>query len=482
MMGVFAVSEILDLDATRLAKKIKGGEISSLQATEAYINHIKEVNVHINAMIETRFEQAIEEAKQADEQLKKGEGNSQRKLFGVPISIKEAFHVKGMKTTSGLQHRANLVEQEDSEVARRLKNEGAVILGKTNTPTLCFCQETDNKIYGKTSNPWKLTHTSGGSSGGEGALIAVGGAAVGIGSDIGGSLRFPGHFNGVITFKSGNDQVSQDGHYAYVGDPYQYAMLGMGAVAKSVDDAELINSIIAKNEPKVMDADQFQLIIPDKHPSYPLNEGTNRLLQEVKQYFSEKKGITEEYPPMFEEMATMWQLIMSIDGGESIKAAASSSEKRFNPFIAYAQEKMAKNSEWHQYLSWALIGTTLFKPTAKQKQELMDQLHKAIEENEQFLENRVLVLPVYHSPAQEHGNVYKELFSITKSYRKYIPYVAYANTLGLPALTIPVGTDANGLPIALQLISRVGNEQAIFHYGRMIEKAFRGYERCKFYD
>lgn len=476
------MSAILDMDATRLAEKIKQGEISSLEATESYINHIKQVNVHINAMVETRFEQAIEEAKQADEQLKKGEGNAQGKLFGVPISIKEAFHVKGMKTTSGLQHRVNLVEKEDSEVARRLKNEGAIILGKTNTPTLCFCQETDNKIYGKTNNPWKLTHTSGGSSGGEGALIAFGGAAVGIGSDIGGSLRFPGHFNGVITFKSGDDQVSQKGHYAYVDDPYQYAMLGMGAVAKSVDDAEFINSIIAKNEPKAVDADKFQLIIPDKHPSYPLNEETNRLLKEVKQYVSETKGITEEYPPMFEELTTMWQLIMSIDGGESIKAATSSSEKRFNPFIAYAKEKMTKNSEWHHYLSWALIGTTLFKPTTKQKQGLIDQLHKAIEENEKFLESKVLILPVYHSPAQEHGKVYKELFSITKSYRKYLPYVAYANTLGLPALTIPVGTDAAGLPIALQLVSKVGNENAIFHYGRMIEKAFRGYKRCPYYD
>ncbi len=479
-MGGLPLKEILDMDSTRLAAKIKKGEISSVQATQTYINHIKQVNPYINAMVEDRFEEAIEEAKACDEQLQQGLGKG--KLYGVPISIKEAYHVKGLKTTSGLQHRKELIETEDSDVTQRLKNEGAIILGKTNTPTLCFCQESDNKIYGKTNNPWKLTHTAGGSSGGEGAIIAVGGAAVGIGSDIGGSLRFPGHFNGVITFKSGHDQVSQNGHYHYVDDPYQYTMLGMGAVAKSVDDTELINSIIAKNEVEDIDVDSFQVTIPDKHPDYPLNEDTYRLLEDIKKHFSGIKEVNEEYPPMFDELTTMWQLIMSIDGGNGIREAATPPGKGYNPFTAYLKEKIAGNSDYHFYLSWALIGTTLFKPTKKQKKELVHHLEKAVQENKRFLDNNVLILPVYHSPAQEHGKVYKELFAITKSYRKYLPYVAYANTLGLPSLTVPVGEDAEGLPIAFQVISNVGNEKAIFHFGRILEQAFRGYKRNNSYD
>lgn len=474
------MKEILDLDATQLALKIKSGEITSLEATKTYIEQINKTNPFINAMIEERFTEALAEAKECDEAISKGEANG--RLFGVPISIKEAYNVAGLKTTSGLLHRKDLVEDEDSEVVSLLRKEGAIILGKTNTPTLCFCQETDNKIYGKTNNPWNLNFTSGGSSGGEGALIAVGGAAVGVGSDIGGSLRFPGHFNGVITFKSGDDQVSQKGHYLYVEDSYQYSMLGFGAVAKSVNDAELINDIISKDKFKDVKIENFQIIIPDKHPKYPIDKDTEQLLFAIKDFFSASQVVKAELPPMFEELATIWQLIMSIDGGDSIKKAAEGTNGSFNPFIEFTKEKLTGKSEWHSYLSWALIGTKLFKPSEKQLAILSEKLEVAKNKNNNFLKNNILILPVYHSPAKEHGQIYRELFSITKSYRKYIPYVAYANTLGLPALTIPVGENLAGMPIAFQLISDVGNEKALFHYGRILEQSFRGYVRCKEYD
>jgi len=477
------MKEILGLDATQLALKIKNGEVTSLEATKAYIEQINKTNPFINAMIEKRYTEALAEAKECDEAITKGEVKG--RLFGVPISIKEAYNVAGLKTTSGLLHRKDLVENEDSEVVSLLRREGAIILGKTNTPTLCFCQETDNKIYGKTNNPWNLKYTSGGSSGGEGALIAVGGATVGVGSDIGGSLRFPGHFNGVITFKSGNDQVSQNGHYLYVEDPYQYSMLGMGAVAKSVDDAELINDLISKHQVKGVDdvdIEDFKITIPNKHSKYPLDEDTEQLLLSIKDFFSTSQDVKEEFPPMFEELAIMWQLIMSIDGGNSIRKAAKGTNGTFNPIIEFTKEQLTGKSTWHSYLTWALIGTKLFKPSKKQLTELLEKLEIAKSKNKEFLKSNILILPVYHSPAKEHGQIYSELFSITKSYCKYMPYVAYANTLGLPALTIPVGNNSAGMPIAFQLISDIGNEKALFHYGRMLEQSFRGYVRCKEYD
>jgi fatty acid amide hydrolase 2 len=90
----------------------------------------------------------------------------------------------------------------------------------------------------------------------------------------------------------------------------------------------------------------------------------------------------------------------------------------------------------------------------------------------------VLIVPVYHEPTLPHGEVYKEIFSIRKTYQKYMPYVSIANTLGLPALTIPVGENKNGLPIAIQLITTVGQEKSLFYFGRLIEQNFRGYRRC----
>src|SRR5699024_10412991 len=144
-------------------------------------------------MVETRINTAVKEAKEKD--YRRGESVASGKLYGVPISVKESYAVKDMKTTSGILSRKDVISSEDAEIIKKLKDEGAIILGKTNTPEMCFCQETENKLYGRTNNPWDLNRTAGGSSGGEGSLLASGGSAVGIGADIGGSIRFPSHFN-----------------------------------------------------------------------------------------------------------------------------------------------------------------------------------------------------------------------------------------------------------------------------------------------
>lgn len=471
------MKEILDLDATSLAKKIKARELSSLEATQTYIEHLERANPKINALIEKRFEQAIAEAKQCDEQINEEVGL----LHGVPISMKESFHVAGMKTTGGLFARQNRIEKEDAEVVSRLKREGAIILGKTNTPTLCFCQETNNKLYGRTNNPWNLERTAGGSSGGEGALIAIGGAAVGVGSDIGGSIRFPAHFNGVIGFKSGAHQVSQEGHFAYIEDPYQQEMLGMGALAKSVSDAKLIHHIIQKVTPSTPDLSQFQFYIPPPHPSFPVNSETAQLLDQVRSFYDDSYYVSEEQPPYLEQVALLWQWIMSIDGAKSIAQAAFEDQKR-SVSGEWLKEKLFRSSDYHAYLTWALIGANLFKPSPKQMEQLKKELAQAKQAMETYLKNRILILPVYHCAAPLHGQVYKEIFSIRKTYLKYLPYVALANTLGLPSLTIPVGVDQEGMPIALQWITACGQEEALFFFSKLAEEAFRGYVRCTLYD
>ena len=184
MVNSADTGSILEMDATLLAEKIRNREISSLEATETYIEHLQKINPVLNCLVEERFEEARSEAQEADRKLQAG--NAAGRLFGVPISMKDSFDVNGMRTTGGLVHRRDAIQDTDAEVVARLKKEGAIILGKTNTPVLCFYQETDSKLHGRCNNPWDVNRTPGGSSGGEGALIAAGGAAVGLGSDIGG--------------------------------------------------------------------------------------------------------------------------------------------------------------------------------------------------------------------------------------------------------------------------------------------------------
>ncbi|MEX2104756.1 MAG: amidase [Bacilli bacterium] len=465
---------ILDMDATTLAVKIKSGEITSEEATNTYIDHLQHVNPQLNAMVETRFDDARAEAKKCDEQIRNGLGKG--KLFGVPISVKESFDAKGMKTTEGLLHRANHVATKDAYVVAKLLEEGAIILGKTNTPTLCMCQETDNKVYGRTNNPWDLTRTVGGSSGGEGAIIAVGGAAVGIGADIGGSIRFPAHFNGIIGFKSGNEQVSDDGLFPETEHPLQRRMLGIGAMAKSVDDAEMMNDIIARELPNEVVSSSYKLIFPPVHPKYPMGAETLQLIEEMKSFFSNLYEVEESYPPSFERVALLWQLFMSIGGGKKLAKKSVGSSTR--AVTQYIKEITTSKSDTHRYLSWALIGMNLFKPNAKQVEQFHIEMQQLDKDCERYMDHAVMVLPVYHRTALPHGELYKEIFSIRKTYLKYMPYNSVANVLGLPALTIPVGTDKDGLPIAVQLISSNGNEKALFHFGRIIEQQFRGYVRC----
>lgn len=465
---------VLDLDATALAEKIRSGEITSTQAATEYISHLEQMNPKVNCLVEKRFEEALREADRCDQLVAKGD--AQGSLFGVPISMKEAFDVVGMKTTGGLFHRGKALTH-DAEIVSRLKNEGAVILGKTNTPTLCFCQETDNKLYGRTNNPWDLARTAGGSSGGEGALMALGGAAVGIGSDIGGSIRFPAHFNGVIGFKSGNSQVADDGAYPPFTDPLQTRMLGIGAMAKSVRDARLINGIIAADLPPKRDLADFNVVIPEQQLVYPASYRTRQLLGEVRAQIGKNQMALDEQPPMYQESALLWQLIMSIDGASNVAKEAFAARPA-NIYKEWLQELFLQNSEWHRNLTWALIGSNMFKPSAAKLDQVRHTVQSGDSQVQEYLADKLLILPVYHSPAPLHGKLYAEIFSVRKTYLKYMPFIAYPNVWGLPSLTIPVGEE-DGLPVALQIISTVGNEDAIFQMGEQIEREFRGWKRAE---
>ncbi|QHJ72063.1 amidase [Planococcus halotolerans] len=467
-------SLVLDLDAAELAQLIKENKISSRKAVEIYIKHLNNINPSINCLVENRFEEALQEADYADRVL--AEGTAEGALWGVPISMKEAFHVSGMKTTGGLLGRKEKTMEKDAEVVRKLRMEGAVILGKSNTPELCFCQETDNKLYGRTNNPWDIKRTAGGSSGGEAALIAVGGAAAGLGSDIGGSIRFPSHFNGVVGFKSGKGQVSQEGSFPEVTQELQERMLGIGPITKSVKDARLLYNIVAKNPAANREFDNFVMnVLPDSN--YPMADHTRRLLDAIFQKVSSEFEVEREMPPYFGDSATVWQEIMSINGSADARREAYGDNPR-NLYNSYLKERLTGKSEVHRYLSWALIGASLFKPSDKRLDKIREFLQHGDHILEHYLRERILIMPIYHKTAPKHGVVYREIFSIRKSFRQYLPYVAYANTWGLPSLTLPLGSDEKGLPIGIQLISSNGNEEALFQLGEWLELNFRTYKRA----
>lgn len=471
--------DLLNSDATAIANLIQTKQVQVEKVVSTYINHIRAINSSLNAMVKDRFDEALAEAKVKDEHFP--EEFSTRPLYGVPISVKESFDVKGMTTTGGLTHRKDIISKTDAAVIKKLKDAGAIILGKTNTPALCYCQETNNKLYGRTNNPWDLKRTPGGSSGGEGALLSAGGAAVGIGSDIGGSIRVPSHFNGIVGFKPGKFKVSNDGHFPSTDIPLQQRMLAMGPMGKSVRDMRLLYDILTDDKLAPQTLDHVSIDILPNNNSYPLSDTTKQLLNSIESFLSTKFQTMRKSPPFFEKSAQLWQEIMSINGSRDVEKLAFNND-RSHLFFTFLREKLTKKTDIHIYLSWALIGSKLFKPSRQRVTDIEAFINQSDRQLKDYFNNRILIFPVYHTATQPHGDIYKEIFSIRKTFKQYMPYIAYANVWGLPSLTVPIGVDKEKFPIGIQIISRDGNEDQIFQLGELIEDHFRGYIRCKHLD
>lgn len=476
--------KVLDMDARELIKAYQDGILKPGEAVEIYIEHQKRFNPKLNLVVEKRHEAAREDARRYDELLDKGK--IEGKLFGVPISMKEAFDVAGMHTTGGLNRYKDRVVQTDAEVVKRLRDEGAIILNKSNTPSLCFCQETDNYLFGRSNNPWKPDYTTGGSSGGEAGLIAVGGAAAGFGSDIGGSIRIPAHFNGVVGFKPGALQFPLEGHLPDFTLDNQKRMVGFGPIVKSVHNAALLYSII---NPSFKLPDSWELPAGLKVVSFGSFHKTHCTPETIDILEKAKKNlqnagikVENQTPPFMKDVALKWQLIMSEGGAEDIVKHAYKGTGR-SPMGDLIRAKLGLKALNHPYLSWGIIGANLFAPNEKQMVEIREFIRDGTEMIEQLVGSKgVFLIPTYPSPAKKHGKIYSEIFSIKKSFRWVLPYIAFANVFGLPALVVPCGRSREGLPIGLQVVSTVGNEHLVFRVGAFLEKCFDGYRRNTSYD
>jgi fatty acid amide hydrolase len=228
--------ELTSMSATQLAGHIARGDIRAADVVEAHIVRIERVNGQLNAVVFERFEAARAEARAADQRLKAGEAPGP--LHGVPITIKDSIDVAGAPTTFGLPSRAGHRAARDERHVARLRDAGAIVLGKTNVAQLLMYYESDNPLYGRANNPWNSARTPGGSSGGEAAIVAAGGAALGLGTDIGGSVRIPAHFCGIASMKPTAGRTPDLGRYSVpLG---QHAVPSqVGVLARHVEDVAL---------------------------------------------------------------------------------------------------------------------------------------------------------------------------------------------------------------------------------------------------
>ena len=240
-----------------LQQKMSSRDISP---AEVIVRTIQEIEKHpsINAFIETFFEKAQAEALTAEQRILQKTG---RPLEGIPITIKDSLDIAGSPTHCGSLLNRELRRAHDATSVRLLREAGAIIIGKTSCPEFLMSYETDNRIIGRTNNPWDASKTAGGSSGGEAAAIATFCSSGGMGSDGGGSVRFPAHCCGISGLKPTPGRVSAAGHVPSISHPG--GLLGViGPMARTAEDVRILFEILARFDP----ADPFSTPMPLRKP------------------------------------------------------------------------------------------------------------------------------------------------------------------------------------------------------------------------
>ena len=286
---------IFRLSASELAQLIRAGELSATEVVEAHIARIEAVDPRLNAVAIPLFDEARTDAAAADDALaRSGEIGP---LHGVPITIKEQFRVAGTQTTLGASEQIGNVYDHEGPLVTALRRAGAVILGKTNIIQTLAGWESDNPVYGRTNNPWNLDRSPGGSSGGEGAIVAAGGSALGLGGDFGGSIRIPAHFCGVHGFKPTSRRLTNDDFATDLLTSGQEAVIPQpGPIARSVPDLELAMAVLAKtsmhhtrdvvppvpwSEPPEVDPAELRIGMYTDNGYFPVASSVKRAVEEA---------------------------------------------------------------------------------------------------------------------------------------------------------------------------------------------------------
>ena len=242
------------LPATAIVRGIRNKEFSVETVLRSFLDRIEKYNGQVNAIVcSFNKEDLIKEAQEKDKMLSEGIGIGL--LFGLPITVKDSFNVNGLTTSNGQATYKNLVVQEDAKLISRLKQAGAIIIGKTNLPLFSIDWQTTNSWYGRTNNPYDLERVPGGSSGGSAAAIAMGFSALELGSDAGGSIRVPAHFCGVCGLRTTEHALSNIGQFKFPNKPQGHRHLTVsGPIAKNVSDLLLMMPVLWDNERVLADA------------------------------------------------------------------------------------------------------------------------------------------------------------------------------------------------------------------------------------
>jgi amidase len=463
-LALRAMSTLFYSTIAEITGGIRSKKISVTEITEAHLQRIASCQPKLNAFVHLDAEGARRQARAAETSLLRGEPCGP--LHGVPVTLKSCIDVARWPCPAGSLLRKDYVPSQDAPLVSRLKAAGAILLGNTNTPEFLMAYETDNLVTGKTSNPWNLAYSSGGSSGGEAAAIASGCSAGGVGSDGGGSIRVPAHFCGVCGLKPTPGRIPATGHFPPgVG---AFAWIGVvGPMARTIADVRTLFEVMAGPDP----GDALSVPVPLR--SYRQEElrglrvgilesaalgsatpETRAAVEHAAKSLDERGLIVEPFRlDGLDRALELWWFFFGPVIGHSIRQSTMGDEAQLSPMLL-------------EYLSFAASGPPITLEQFLQACGERDLLRSSI--LHQMKEVPILLSPVSSGPAFRHG---EGNYRPGTGYRDSMRYSQWLNLTGFAGASVPLGHSKEGLPIGVQVIGRPHEDELVMAVAEAIEQS-----------
>ncbi|KAM7307336.1 fatty-acid amide hydrolase 2-A [Ixodes scapularis] len=478
--------ELLLRSATSLAAQIRTGQLKSAVLVERYMARLRAVQPVINAVVEDRFEEAMDEARAADRLVASGEVSREqlareKPFLGVPLTTKDCYAVKGMLQDSGLVARAGFRAPRDADGMALMRAAGAIPLAVTNVPELCMWWESYNNLHGRTNNPYDGRRICGGSSGGEGSLIASAGSVIGIGTDIGGSIRIPAFFNGIFGHKPTTGLVSNKGQYPPARDDSLDACLVAGPMCRYAEDLPAMLAVMAGDNRSLVKLDAkvdwsqitFYYMVDDGGRSLctPVHPEMKEAVRKVVSHFASAHG-SAKVELHLEELRYSVQIFNA--------RLAAATVPSFAAELALLKGEV---SVWWELVRWLFrrsphtlpaLALCLLERLSPKKSHpsvqrqlarggrLRDQLDQLLGSGQ-----ALFVYPSHPEPAPFHHQTLFKPFNYA--------YTAIFNFIGLPVTQCPMGLGSAGTPLGVQLVAGRMQDYLGLAAARELERAFGGW-------
>ena len=477
------MSDIALQPAHALAESLRRRDVSSRELLEHYLARVERLNASLNAVVTLDPDGARRAADAADAATARGEAGGP--LHGVPMTIKDTYQTAGVRTTCGLAAWDH-VPAHDAEAVRRLRDAGAVIFGKTNTPTLAGDWQSYNPIFGTTNNPWDTARTAGGSSGGAAAAVAAGLTALELGSDIAGSIRVPSNWCGVCGHKPTWGVVPQQGHLPPAPGTLSSTDLNViGPIGRSVDDLELALGVLAGPAgqaavgwrlelpaPRGTTLGELRLALWLDDPAYPVEPEVGDVLASAVAALRANGAQLLDTPPdvvLSDVVRTYQQLLYPI-------LLSTIAQPRFDHLEAVGESLPAEDDgplartarfATQRYRDWVFAN--------EKREQLRAQMA------EFFRGVDALLMPVAVVPAIPHDHSEPFADRLIRSnggsrpYTDMMSWMALATLTHLPATVVPIGRTASGLPVGIQIVGPYLEDRTTLAVARLIEEVLGGF-------